>query len=108
MVDIASLLLGSFQDSLVSVFGTSIGWSIGHLILLAGAGLAILALKERRHIISNSGFNMQHAWDGIATLLVTIFLFFIYTSIFEFEPVASLGISLASSISLRWMITILG
>ena len=108
MVDIASLLLGSFQDSLVSVFGTSIGWAIGHLILLAGAGLAILALKERRHIISNSGLKKQHAWDGIATLLVTIILFYIYTSIFEFEPVASLGISLSSSISLRWMITILG
>jgi len=35
-------------------------------------------------------------------------LFYIYTSIFEFEPVASLGISLSSSISLRWMVTILG
>lgn len=108
MVDIASLLLGGFQDSLVSVFGSSIGWAIGHLILLAGAGLVIFALRERRHIISNSGFNKQHAWDGIATLLVSIILFYIYTSIFEFETVASLGISLASSISLRWMVVILG
>ena len=35
MVDIASLILGDFQDSLVDVFGSSFGWLIGHLIVLS-------------------------------------------------------------------------
>ena len=34
MFDLASTILGTFQDDLVSVFGDSIGWAVGHAILL--------------------------------------------------------------------------
>ena len=46
MVDIASLILGDFQDSLVDVFGSSFGWLIGHLIVLSVVTLAILSIRN--------------------------------------------------------------
>ena len=43
MVDVASMILGEFQDSLVGVFGSSFGWLIGHLIVLSVLTLVILS-----------------------------------------------------------------
>ena len=34
MVDIASMVLAGFQDTLVSAFGSTLGWAIGHIIVL--------------------------------------------------------------------------
>ena len=50
MVDIASLILGDFQDSLVDVFGSSFGWLIGHLIVLSVVTLAILSTVSYTHL----------------------------------------------------------
>jgi len=108
MVDIASTVFGSFQDSLVSVFGSSAGWAIGHLILLGFVGLAIFGIKEREHIINHSGVGRKQTSDAMVTLGLTILLFYLYTSIMGFATFASVGIAGASSLSMRWLITILG
>ncbi len=34
MIDIASFVLCGFQDMIVSAFGSSLGWLVGHLIVL--------------------------------------------------------------------------
>jgi hypothetical protein len=108
VIDIASIILGEFQDDLVSAFGNSLGWAMGHLILVGIAGLLVLGLRQREHIINHSGFGRKQASDIISTLFLTILLFYIYTSTFEFDPTASVAISVASSLSLRWMVTVLG
>tara|TARA_B100000029_G_scaffold464604_1_gene498673 strand:+ start:138 stop:464 length:327 start_codon:yes stop_codon:yes gene_type:complete len=108
VVDIASIILGEFQEDLVSSFGNSMGWAIGHLILVGTAGLLVFGLREREHIIHHSGFGRKQASDGISTLFLTILLFYIYSSAFDFDPTASVAISVASSLFLRWMITVLG
>ncbi len=108
MIDIASIVLGGFQEDLVLAFGNSMGWAVGHLILLVSIGFLVLGLRERDHIINHSGFGRKQARDGIATLSLTVFLYYIYTSTFGFDPTASVVISVASSLSLRWMITVLG
>ena len=94
MIDIASIVLGGFQEDLVSAFGNSMGWAVGHLILLV--------------IINNSGFGSKQASEGTVTLLLTILLYYIYSSAFEFDSTASVAISVASSLSIRWMVTVLG
>tara|TARA_B100000686_G_scaffold88132_1_gene94870 strand:+ start:3282 stop:3608 length:327 start_codon:yes stop_codon:yes gene_type:complete len=108
VIDIASIVLGGFQEDLVSAFGNSMGWAVGHLILLVTIGLLVLGLRERDHIINHSGFGRKQARDGIATLSLTIILYYVYTSTFDFDPTASVAISVASSLSLRWMVTVLG
>ena len=108
MVDIASKVLGGFQDDLISAFGDALGWTIGHLILLGIAGSVVLGIRNRDHIINHSGLGRTQAYDGAVTLITTILLFYIYTSIFNFDSFASVGISVASSLSLRWMVTVLG
>ena len=47
MFDLASTILGTFQDDLVSVFGDSIGWAVGHAILLATLVAMVFAIRER-------------------------------------------------------------
>ena len=108
VIDIASIVLGGFQEDLVSAFGNSMGWAVGHLILLVTIGLLVLGLRERDHIINHSGFGQKQARYGIATLSLTIILYYVYTSTFDFDPTASVAISVASSLSLRWMVTVLG
>ena len=55
MFDLASAMLGTFQDELVSVFGASIGWFVGHAILLAALVAVVFAIRERDHVIKHSG-----------------------------------------------------
>ena len=108
MIDIASMVLGGFQEDLVSAFGHSLGWAIGHLIIAVTLALLVLGLRERDHIINNSGFGSKQASEGTVTLLLTILLYYIYSSAFEFDSTASVAISVASSLSIRWMVTVLG
>ena len=51
MADIASLVLAGFQDTLVSAFGTSLGWIIGHMIVLF-LGLSIIWVIQNRNRIA--------------------------------------------------------
>ncbi|MBR79514.1 MAG: hypothetical protein CMA88_01840 [Euryarchaeota archaeon] len=108
MIDVASIVLGGFQEDLVSAFGNSMGWAFGHLIILVMISLLVLGLRERDHIINNSGFGRNQAIDGFATLSLTVLLYYIYTSTFDFDSTASVAISVGSSLSLRWMVTVLG
>ena len=108
MIDIASMVLGGFQDDLVLAFGDSMGWAVGHLILVTIAGLVVLGLRERDHIVNHSGMGRKQASDGMATLILAILLYYIYASTFEFDPTASVAISVTSALSLRWVVTVLG
>ena len=108
MVNIASTILAGFQDNLVVLFGETLGWIVGHSILVAALATIILAIKERDHIIQRSGFGRNEILDSGVFLLLTLSLFYIYTSIFHFESIASLALGATSSLSIRWMITVLG
>ena len=108
VVDLASMVFGEFQDELTSVFGDIIGWAIGHFILFLSLGAIILGIRERNHIINNSGLGRSHALDLCVFFLLTAVLYFVYTTIFQFESVASWALAATSSLSLRWMVTVLG
>ena len=108
MFDLASTLLGSFQDDLVSVFGDSVGWFVGHAILLMTLVALVIAIRERDHIINHSGIGRREALDFGTFLLLTLALFFFYSSVSGFPFAPSLAIGAASALFLRWVVTILG
>lgn len=106
--DLASIMFGTFQDELVSVFGDSVGWFVGHVILLAALLGVILAIKERDHVIEHSGLGRSQALDLGIFLLLTLSIFYFYTAICGFASGPSLVLGAITTLFLRWMVTILG
>ena len=46
MVDVASPVLGGFQDSIVDAFGATAGWWVGHLLVVGMVALCAVALQN--------------------------------------------------------------
>ena len=108
MFDLASIILGTFQDDLVSVFGDSIGWFVGHTILLATLAAMVFAIRERDHVIKHSGFGRSQAIDLGTFLLLTLVLFYFYSTVCGFATAPSIFVGATSSLFIRWLVTILG
>jgi len=106
--DLASLVLGTFQGELVSVFGDSIGWFVGHAILLAALATLVFAIRERDHVIKHSGLGRSQAIDFGVSLLLTLALFYFFSAICGFASIPSLVVGATSALFLRWMVTVLG
>jgi|TARA_B100000959_G_C14528211_1_gene438380 hypothetical protein len=107
-MDLASLVLMGFQDDLVMAFGDTAGWLIGHLILLGALALAVVAVRERDHIINHSGFDRSTILDALVVVSLTLVQYVLFTSTFGFDPEASMALAAVSSISIRWHIRVLG
>jgi hypothetical protein len=45
MIDVASLVLADFQDTILAAFGPSLGWIVGHAIVL------LLVLSDRKSVV---------------------------------------------------------
>jgi len=107
MVDIASMVLGSFQDSLDGAFGSSLGWITGHLILVCAVALMALAIRNRDHVINQSGFSRDTLMDIAATTAATVVLSGIFVNTFGWPGAPALALALVSALSLRWHVLIL-
>ena len=70
-MDVASMVLGDFQDSLVDVFGSSGGWLMGHAIVLSMVTLIVISIRNRDHIINESGYGRKHFSQAMAVVLMT-------------------------------------
>ena len=108
MLDLASTILGTFQDDLVSVFGDSVGWFFGHVILLTILGGMVFAVRERDHVVKHSGLGRSQAFDLTIFILLTLALFYFYSTVCDFETTPSLVVGATSSLFLRWLVIILG
>lgn len=108
MFDLASIMLGTFQGELVSVFGASVGWFVGHAILLAALVTVVFAIRERDHVVKHSGLGTSQAIDFGIFLLLTLSLFYFYGTVCGFASGPSLVLGAISTLFLRWMVTILG
>ena len=51
MADLASMVLGSVQDTIVEAFGATTGWLIGHFLVLGILTLAVVAVQNRHFVI---------------------------------------------------------
>lgn len=107
MVDVASMILGEFQDSLVGVFGSSFGWLIGHLIVLSVLTLVILSIRNRDHIISESGYGSRNLAQALAVVGMTAAQYVVYTGNLGFPSTTSLFLGFFGALSALWMINVL-
>ncbi|MBV03834.1 MAG: hypothetical protein CML45_05520 [Rhodobacteraceae bacterium] len=107
MIDLASLVLGSFQDSIESAFGASFGWLIGHMIVLFSILLLIWIVQNRNHIASKSGWGYHNLMDLSVIAFITLAQYFVYVNLLNFPSTASWGLAIFWTMTLRWHILVL-
>ncbi len=107
MDDIASLVLGDFQETIVDAFGSSLGWFIGHSIVLFLTLSIFWAIKNRHHILNESGWGRNNLKDISVIILLTFIQYIIFTNTLNFPEGASIGIAFLSTMTLRWHILVL-
>ena len=107
MIDIASLVLGDFQNTIVAAFGDSFGWAAGHIIVLLLVLSTLWIIQNRHHILNESGWGYSNLKDISVIILLTAAQYLVYVNLLGFPETASLGISFAGTMSLRWHILVL-
>jgi len=68
----------------------------------------VFAVRERDHVVKHSGLGWSQAFDLKAFILLTLSLFYFYSTVCGFATTPSLIVGATSSLFLRWMVTILG
>ncbi len=106
-MNVASVLLGDFQDSLVDVFGSSGGWLMGHAIVLSMVALIVLSIRNRDHIVNESGYGREHFSQATAVVLMTGLQYVFYTGSLGFPGTMSMVLGITGALSALWMINVL-
>tara|TARA_B100000929_G_scaffold116749_1_gene92566 strand:- start:319 stop:645 length:327 start_codon:yes stop_codon:yes gene_type:complete len=106
MADLASMVLGSVQDTIVEAFGTTTGWLVGHLIVLGIMALAVVAVQNRKHMVVHSGFGRGTFQDLAVIIALTAVQYIIFTGTFNFSENVSFWLAIISTFILRWHILI--
>ncbi|MEE3231880.1 MAG: hypothetical protein VX235_02255 [Candidatus Thermoplasmatota archaeon] len=106
MVDVASPVLGGFQDSIVDAFGAAAGWWVGHLLVLGMVSLCAVALQNREHIANYSGLGRSMLMDIAATLVLIAVQYPIFTGTFGWPEGESFVLAAICALSLRWHVLI--
>jgi len=106
MVDVASPVLGAFQDSIVDAFGAAAGWWVGHLLVVGILALSVVALQNRHHIVNHSGFGRSTLMDATATLALTAIQYSVFTGVFDWPEGVSLALGVICTLTLRWHLLI--
>jgi len=106
VVDLASPLLGGFQDSLDAAFGATAGWWAGHLLVVGMAALCAVALQNREHIANNSGIGRSMLMDTAATFILIAVQYVVFTGTFGWPEGESFLLAAVCALSLRWHVLI--
>ena len=101
------MVLGDFQDSLVDVFGSSGGWLTGHAIVLSMVTLIVVSIRNRDHIVNESGYGREHFYQAIAAVLMTVLQYVFYTGSLGFPETMSMVLGITGALSVLWMINVL-
>ena len=107
MVDFASMLFGDFQDSIVATFGDTIGWVVGHALIVGLVTLVWYTWIGRNHIRTQSGWGMPEIRDIVTILAVTMAQYIVYTGNLGYPEGPALAIAFSATIFARWCINVL-
>ena len=107
MVDLASPVLGGFQGTLEAAFGPDWGWVAGHAIVLTKAALFVLIVRNRHHIMTESGFGRSDMVDAVVVIALTGVQYVIYPNSLDFPTTTSIVLGILGALSLRWMVLVL-
>ena len=107
MVDFASMLFGDFQDSIGATFGDTIGWVVGHSLIVGLVALVWYTWIGRNHIRPQSGWGMPEIRDIATILAVTMAQYIVYTSNLDYPEWPALAIAFSATMFARWCINVL-
>ena len=91
MVDFASMLFGDFQDSIVTTFGDTIGWVVGHA-LIAGLVALVWYTWIGRITFVHSQVGDARNRDIATILAVTMAQYIVYTGNLDYPEGPSLAL----------------
>ena len=97
----------SFQDSIVTTFGDTIGWAVGHALIAGLVALVWYTWIGRNHIRTQSGWGMPEIRDIATILAVTMAQYIVYTGNLDYPEGPSLAIAFSATIFARWCINVL-
>jgi hypothetical protein len=107
MVDFASMLFGDFQDSIVASFGDTIGWVVGHALIVGLVALVWYTWIGRNHIRTQSGWGAPEIRDAATILTVTMAQYIVYTSNLDYREGPALAVAFSATMFARWCINVL-
>ena len=80
---------------------------MGHLIVLSMASLIVVSIRNRDHIVNESGYGREHFSQATAVIFLTGLQYVFYTGSLGFPGTMSLVLGITGAISVMWMINIL-
>ena len=95
MFDLASAVFGDFQDSIVATFGDSLGWVVGHALIVGTVALLWFTWTGRNHIRKESGWGRSTLLDMATVTALTLAQYAVYTGTLGYPIGASLGVAFA-------------
>ena len=107
MFDLASAVFGDFQDSIVATFGDSLGWVVGHALIVGTVALLWFTWTGRNHISKESGWGRSTLLDMATVTALTLAQYAVYTGTLGYPIGASLGVAFAGTMFVRWCVNVL-
>jgi len=107
MVDLASMLFGDFQDSIVATFGDTLGWVVGHALIVGLIALVWYTWIGRNHIRTQSAWGISDIRDIATILAVTMAQYAVYTGNFGYPDGPALAVAFAATMFARWCVNVL-
>ncbi|MEK9739306.1 MAG: hypothetical protein VW438_06210, partial [Euryarchaeota archaeon] len=74
-------------DSIVATFGDTIGWVVGHGLIVGLIALVWYAWVGREHIRTKSGWGMPEIRDAATIIAVTMAQYIVYTSNLDYPAI---------------------
>ena len=81
MFDLAAAVFGDFQDSIVATFGDSLGWVVGHALIVGTVALLWFTWTGRNHIRKESGWDNSTLLDMATVTALTLAQYAVYLSL---------------------------
>lgn len=80
---------------------------MGHAIVLSMAALIVLSIRNRDHIVNESGYGRKHFSQAMAVVLMTGLQYVFYTGSLGFPETMSMVLGITGALSALWMINVL-
>ena len=107
MFDLASAVFGDFQARIVATFGDSLGWVVGHALIVGTVALLWFTWTGRNHIRKESGWDNSTLLDMATVTALTLAQYAVYTGTLGYPIGASLGVAFAGTMFVRWCVNVL-
>ncbi len=80
---------------------------MGHAIILSIVTLIVVSIRNREHIVNESGYGRGHIYQATAVIFMTGLQYIFYTGSLGFPETMSVVLGITGALSALWMINVL-